>query len=36
VNGVALSERDGAAIADEKKLRITAGGDAELLLVETA
>ncbi|MCX8253817.1 putative Quercetin 2,3-dioxygenase [Beijerinckiaceae bacterium RH AL1] len=36
VNGVALGERDGAAIADEKKLRITAGGDAELLLVETA
>mgnify|MGYP002652853597 CR=1 FL=1 len=28
--------RDGAAIADEKKLRIAAGGDAELLLVETA
>ena len=36
VNGVTLGERDGAAIASERKLRITAQGDAELLLVETA
>ena len=36
VNGIKFGTRDGAAIADEKKLRITAQGDAELLLVETA
>ena len=36
INGVPLGERDGAAIADEKKLRIVARSDAELLLVETA
>ena len=36
VNGLDLAERDAAAIADEKKLRIAARGDAELLLVEMA
>ena len=36
VNGVVLGERDGAAIGGEKKLRIAASSDAELLLVETA
>jgi len=35
VNGVALNARDGAAIADEKVLRIRAKSDAELVLVDS-
>ncbi|MEQ8406248.1 MAG: pirin family protein [Oceanicaulis sp.] len=35
VNGVALNARDGAAIKDEATLTITAGGDAEIVLVDT-
>src|SRR5690606_7188653 len=35
VNGVELNERDGAAIRDEQALRIRAGADSELVLVET-
>jgi len=34
INGVRLGERDGAAIADESLLRITALGDAEPVLVD--
>jgi redox-sensitive bicupin YhaK (pirin superfamily) len=36
VNGVPVNTRDGAAIADETTLEITAQEDAELVLVETA
>ncbi len=36
VNGVALRERDGAGIADEAEIRITAKEGAELVLVEVA
>lgn len=36
VNGVRLNERDGAAIRDEKQLRIEANEDAELVLVEVS
>jgi quercetin 2,3-dioxygenase len=36
VNGVAVEARDGAAIADERELRITATEDAEVVLVEVA
>ena len=34
VNGVVLGPRDGAAIRDESDLRIEAGADAELVLVD--
>jgi len=36
VNGVRVGTRDGAAIADEPRLRITALEDAELVMVDTA
>ncbi|MBP0492438.1 pirin family protein [Pararoseomonas indoligenes] len=36
VNGVALSERDGAAIRDEAEITVTAEEEAELVLVEVA
>ena len=36
INGTRLDTRDGAAIRDEKNLRITAIEDAELVLVDTA
>jgi redox-sensitive bicupin YhaK (pirin superfamily) len=36
VNGVTLEARDGAAIADEAELRVTALEDAELVLVDVA
>jgi redox-sensitive bicupin YhaK (pirin superfamily) len=36
VNGVTLEARDGAAIADEAVLRITANEDSELVLVDAA
>ncbi len=36
VNGVTLNARDGAAIREEKTLRITALQDAEIVLVDTA
>ena len=36
INGTRLDARDGAAIRDEKNLRITAIEDAELVLVDTA
>ncbi|MDO9710120.1 pirin family protein [Paracraurococcus lichenis] len=36
VNGVALAARDGAGIVDEPVIEITAGEDAELVLVEVA
>jgi hypothetical protein len=36
VNGVALNARDGAAIADEPSLRVTALDDAEVVLVDAA
>ena len=36
VNGVRIGTRDGAAIADEPRLRITALEDAELVMVDTA
>jgi redox-sensitive bicupin YhaK (pirin superfamily) len=36
VNGVVLNARDGAAIRDERTLRITANEDAEIVLVESA
>jgi hypothetical protein len=36
INGIRLDARDGAAIRDEKTLRITAIEDAELVLVDTA
>ena len=36
VNGVDLSERDGAAIVDEPALRILARGETELVVVEVA
>ncbi|MCA6319286.1 MAG: hypothetical protein IM639_11880, partial [Phenylobacterium sp.] len=35
VNGVRIGTRDGAAIADEPRLRITALEDAELVMVDT-
>lgn len=34
VNGVELGARDGAAIHDEAEIRVTAGGDAEIVLVD--
>ena len=34
VNGVELGSRDGAAIRDEAELRIEAGEDAEIVLVD--
>jgi len=34
VNGVELGPRDGAAIKDEAELRIEAGEDAEIVLVD--
>jgi quercetin 2,3-dioxygenase len=36
INGVRVNARDGAAIRDEKKLKITALEDAELVLVDAA
>ncbi|WP_237216919.1 pirin family protein [Falsiroseomonas oryziterrae] len=36
VNGVALAERDGAGIVDEREIAITATEDAELVMVEVA
>lgn len=36
LNGVTVGTRDGAAIADEPRLRITALEDAELVMVDTA
>lgn len=36
VNGVSLQARDGAAIADERLIRVTARENAELVLVDTA
>jgi redox-sensitive bicupin YhaK (pirin superfamily) len=36
VNGVTLNARDGAAIADEDVLRVTANEDSELVLVDAA
>jgi hypothetical protein len=36
VNGVALGERDGAAIAEEREIAVTATEDAEVVLVEVA
>jgi len=36
INGVAFAARDGAAVRDEDVIRITAGSDAELVLVDTA
>ncbi len=36
VNGVALAARDGAAIANERKLSVTAIEDAEIVLVDAA
>jgi hypothetical protein len=36
VNGVRINPRDGAAIADEKKIEIAGVEDAEIVLVETA
>ena len=36
VNGVTVGTRDGAAIADETRLRISAVEDAELVMVDTA
>lgn len=35
VNGVALAERDGAAINDEPELRISASAEAEIVLVDS-
>jgi redox-sensitive bicupin YhaK (pirin superfamily) len=35
INGVRIGERDGAAIADEPVMRVTALEDAELVLVDT-
>ena len=35
VNGVALNARDGAAIADEPTIKITAKADAELVMVDS-
>jgi quercetin 2,3-dioxygenase len=34
VNGVELGARDGAAIHDEAEIRVTAGGDTEIVLVD--
>ena len=34
INGVQLNARDGAAVRDERELRIEAQTDAELVLVE--
>jgi quercetin 2,3-dioxygenase len=34
VNGVELAARDGAAIHDEAEIRVTAGGDTEIVLVD--
>ena len=36
MNGVALAARDGAAIANERKLSVTAIEDAEIVLVDAA
>ena len=36
VNGVRVNARDGAAITDEAKLKITALEDSELVLVDAA
>ena len=36
VNGVRLEARDGAAIRDEDRLRVTALEDAEVVLVDAA
>ncbi|MGQ0685872.1 pirin family protein, partial [Bradyrhizobium sp.] len=36
VNGVRVNARDGAAISDETKLKITALEDSELVLVDAA
>ncbi len=36
VNGVRLEERDGAAVQNERELRITAIDDAEIVLVDAA
>ena len=36
VNGVRVNARDGAAISDEAKLKITALEDSELVLVDAA
>ena len=36
INGVRIDARDGAAIADEPLLRVTAIEDAELVLVDAA
>jgi len=36
INGVRVNARDGAAIHDEQKLRITALEDSELVLVDAA
>ena len=36
VNGVRIDARDGAAIADEKSVKIIALEDAEIVLVDTA
>ena len=36
VNGVRVNARDGAAIRDEARLRITALEDSELVLVDAA
>jgi quercetin 2,3-dioxygenase len=36
VNGVAVNTRDGAAIADEEEIEITATADAELVVVDVA
>jgi hypothetical protein len=36
VNGVRVNARDGAAIRDEAKLKITALEDSELVLVDAA
>ena len=36
VNGIRIDERDGAAIRDEERLRLTALADSELILVDTA
>jgi redox-sensitive bicupin YhaK (pirin superfamily) len=36
VNGIAVAERDGAAIRDESELRVTAEEDAEIVVVEVA
>jgi hypothetical protein len=35
VNGVELGPRDGAAIRDEREIRIQAGAEAEIVLVDS-